>query len=74
MAHAGLVEHIVPKNVGGLHLKSGVPWGKLSELHGNLFVEWHRECAREFLRDFELQTAGMKWTGKFAGCAPANMR
>ncbi len=58
------MEHIVPKNVGGLHLNSGVPRGKLSELHGNLFVEWRRECARDLPRDYELHTAGMKWTGK----------
>jgi len=42
--------------VDGLHRKSGIPASKLSELHGNCYVERCNSCGREFLRDFETRT------------------
>lgn len=64
MVKRGQVKMIISQNVDNLHLKSGVPREKLSEIHGNLFMEWCKTCEVEYMRDFELQSAGLKATGR----------
>lgn len=39
----GYVNHLISQNVDGLHLKSGVPYDKITELHGNIFIETCQE-------------------------------
>ncbi|EPS69126.1 hypothetical protein M569_05639, partial [Genlisea aurea] len=58
-------------NVDGLHLRSGISREKFSELHGNSFMEICTACGAEYLRDFEIETIGLKETGRRcskAGC------
>ena len=50
----GLVQSVVSQNVDGLHLRSGVPARALCELHGNVFREQCSECAKEYLRGFDV--------------------
>ena len=38
----------------GLHLRSGVPREKLSELHGNMFMERCESCGTEVMRSFDV--------------------
>jgi NAD-dependent SIR2 family protein deacetylase len=52
LVQTGLVKHVVTQNVDGLHRESGVPEGKLTELHGNGRKERCEECGREYLREY----------------------
>ncbi|XP_047341961.1 NAD-dependent protein deacetylase SRT1 [Impatiens glandulifera] len=59
---AGILKLVISQNVDGLHLRSGIPREKLSELHGNSFMEKCPSCEAEYMRDFEVETIGLKET------------
>ncbi|XP_060065367.1 NAD-dependent protein deacylase sirtuin-6-like [Ylistrum balloti] len=40
----GHVKHVISQNTDGLHRLSGIPESKLSELHGNSFIEKCESC------------------------------
>ncbi|OVA20126.1 Sirtuin family [Macleaya cordata] len=61
---AGILKFVISQNVDSLHLRSGIPREKLSELHGNSFRELCPSCGLEYLRDFEVETIGMKETSR----------
>uniref|UniRef100_A0A7N0RE59 NAD-dependent protein deacetylase SRT1 n=2 Tax=Kalanchoe fedtschenkoi TaxID=63787 RepID=A0A7N0RE59_KALFE len=61
---AGIVKFIISQNIDGLHLRSGIPREKLAELHGNSFMEICPSCGTEYLRDFEIETIGLKKTSR----------
>jgi mono-ADP-ribosyltransferase sirtuin 6 len=46
------LKYIITQNCDNLHLKSGVPSTHISELHGNVFIEYCEECGKEYQRDF----------------------
>lgn len=46
----GLVKYVISQNCDGLHLLSGVPEDKISELHGNVFREYCEKCGKEYER------------------------
>ncbi|XP_023223189.1 NAD-dependent protein deacetylase Sirt6-like [Centruroides sculpturatus] len=60
---AGYVHYIVSQNVDGLHLRSGFPASKLSELHGNMFLHKCNKCKRLFVQNTAGKSVGQKNTG-----------
>ncbi|KAJ7523565.1 hypothetical protein O6H91_18G054200 [Diphasiastrum complanatum] len=70
LVRAKLLKFIISQNIDGLHLRSGVPRAQLAELHGNCFMEKCPSCRKEYLRDTEVETIGLKETGR--RCVLAN--
>ncbi|KAJ1702413.1 hypothetical protein LUZ63_002192 [Rhynchospora breviuscula] len=62
LERAGVLKFVISQNVDSLHLRSGIPREKLAELHGNSFMEVCSSCGKEYLRDFEIETIGLKET------------
>jgi len=54
LVDAGIVRHVVSQNCDGLHVRSGMDRNKLSELHGNCFIEFCTECSEEYMRLFDV--------------------
>ncbi|CAL5443457.1 unnamed protein product [Camellia sinensis] len=61
---AGFLKFVISQNVDSLHLRSGIPREKLAKLHGNSFKEICSKCGVEYLRDFEVETIGLKKTSR----------
>lgn len=53
---SGVAKFVISQNVDGLCTKCGISRDKLSELHGNVFVERCPKCKVEYVRDFEIET------------------
>ncbi|XP_076897588.1 NAD-dependent protein deacetylase SRT1-like [Bidens hawaiensis] len=62
LERAGILKFVISQNIDGLHLRSGIPREKLSELHGNSFMEKCTSCGNEYFRDFEVESVGLKVT------------
>jgi NAD-dependent SIR2 family protein deacetylase len=48
----GYLKHVVSQNTDGLHLKSGIHFNNLTELHGNTNLEHCMSCGKNYLRDY----------------------
>ncbi|KAL8158619.1 hypothetical protein V2J09_000156 [Rumex salicifolius] len=62
LVRIGILKFVISQNVDCLHLRSGIPREKLAELHGNSFRESCPTCGKEYIRDFEVETIGLKKT------------
>lgn len=43
----GLLDYLISQNVDGLHAKSGIPFDKMAELHGNMYFMKCLNCHRK---------------------------
>ena len=57
MVERGMVKHVITQNCDGLHRLSGVSANQLSELHGNVFIEYCRKCGREYERNYDVENS-----------------
>lgn len=53
----GHLKHVISQNTDSLHLKSGVPFHKLTELHGNTTIEYCTECSKLYFRDYRCRNS-----------------
>ena len=44
----GKLDYLISQNVDGLHVKSGIPFEKLAELHGNMYFMKCLDCGKKF--------------------------
>ncbi|XP_078411761.1 NAD-dependent protein deacylase sirtuin-6 isoform X4 [Cetorhinus maximus] len=58
--------YVVVHTGAGISTSSGIPdfRDKLSELHGNMFVEECTKCGKQYVRDTVVGTMGLKMTGQ----------
>jgi len=47
------LKFLISQNVDGLHIKSGIPADKISELHGNTNLEYCTKCNKKIFRDYK---------------------
>lgn len=50
--HKDLLHYLITQNCDDLHGKAGFPRSHMSELHGNVFVEYCEACFHEYVRDY----------------------
>ncbi|XP_072051309.1 NAD-dependent protein deacylase sirtuin-6-like [Amphiura filiformis] len=63
LERAGLVHYVISQNIDGLHVRSGFPRDRLSELHGNMFVEECDKCNKQYVQECAVPTLGLRPTG-----------
>ena len=55
LINRGLVKYLISQNCDGIHVKSGVPKDKISELHGNSYIEECEKCNKVYMRDYRVR-------------------
>lgn len=59
-----IVKHIVSQNFDGLHLRSGVNYVQLSEIHGNMFIEICPTCEKQYYRQADVTQKTVRFRHK----------
>ena len=58
------IQHLITQNIDGLHGKTNIPRYQLSILHGDIFTEKCTRCEYEYVRPYEIESIGLKPTGR----------
>jgi NAD-dependent SIR2 family protein deacetylase len=53
LAERDIIKYVTSTNCDGLHLRSGLPYDKLSEIHGNIYHEVCSVCSHLYERDHD---------------------
>ncbi|XP_032809318.1 NAD-dependent protein deacylase sirtuin-6 isoform X2 [Petromyzon marinus] len=66
-------KYMVIHTGAGVSTAAGIPdfRDKLSELHGNMFIEECERCGKQYVRDHTVGTMGLKYTGKICDVVKA---
>jgi len=64
LARVGKLKWLISQNCDGLHIRSGFPQNRISELHGNGNVEICEVCGQRYFRDFKCSRVEKKVKGK----------
>eukprot|EP01105_Mastigella_eilhardi_P018140 TRINITY_DN4196_c0_g1_i1.p1 TRINITY_DN4196_c0_g1~~TRINITY_DN4196_c0_g1_i1.p1 ORF type:complete len:515 (-),score=143.31 TRINITY_DN4196_c0_g1_i1:78-1622(-) len=56
LVRTGVVAYVVSTNIDGLHRRSGIPKDKISELHGNCYIETCNKCHTEYHRSYDVSS------------------
>lgn len=51
LVEMGKIRYVVSQNADGLHHLSGIPYTKLSDVHGSAFTEYCPNCGKRYVRD-----------------------
>ncbi|KAA8497184.1 NAD-dependent protein deacetylase SRT1 [Porphyridium purpureum] len=59
---------VISQNVDNLHVRSGLDFEHLREIHGNTVLEYCRYCGATYPRDFEIERVGVEVRGGSRRC------
>ncbi|KAI4836766.1 transcriptional regulatory protein sir2b [Plasmodium brasilianum] len=63
LMNRNIIKYLITQNIDSLHYRCGTKFSKISEIHGNIFIERCDFCGRRYLRDFVISTISFKPTG-----------
>ncbi|GAW82573.1 hypothetical protein, conserved [Plasmodium gonderi] len=63
LMNKNIIKFLITQNIDSLHYRCGTKFSKISEIHGNIFVERCDFCGRRYLRDYVISTISFKPTG-----------
>ncbi|CAE7356790.1 Sirt6 [Symbiodinium sp. KB8] len=52
LVEMGKIAYVVSQNADGLHHLSGIPYSKLSDVHGSAFTEYCPSCRKRYVRNW----------------------
>ncbi|CAG9473826.1 unnamed protein product [Plasmodium vivax] len=63
LMNRNIIKFLITQNIDSLHYRCGTKFSKISEIHGNIFIERCDFCGRRYLRDFVISTISFQPTG-----------
>eukprot|EP00930_Biecheleria_cincta_P023395 TRINITY_DN16910_c0_g1_i1.p1 TRINITY_DN16910_c0_g1~~TRINITY_DN16910_c0_g1_i1.p1 ORF type:complete len:407 (+),score=52.18 TRINITY_DN16910_c0_g1_i1:311-1531(+) len=76
LVEMGRLVYVVSQNADGLHHLSGIPYSKLSDVHGSAFTEYCPKCGKRYVRDAYApeDRAEDYFAGKLCGPIPDHIK
>lgn len=76
LVEMGHLCYVVSQNADGLHHLSGIPYSKLSDVHGSAFTEYCPSCGERYVRDFYApeDRAEDYFAGRLPGPIPGHIK